>query len=90
LYRNVDLVDEDICVMNKYSELSRVWSIKHSKLYANFCSLDNTFHCKVSYTSFLQTLHTLILLNTWYNRWSTHFITYIRRRTISVYHINSH
>jgi hypothetical protein len=38
--------------------------------------------------SFLQILHILIPLNTWYSRRNTQFITYIRRLTISAYHLN--
>ena len=50
-------------------QLSGVWSIKHSELYANFCSLYNIFRYKLSCTpSLLQILHILVPQNTCH-RW---------------------
>ena len=51
LYRDSDLMDGDIIVLNKYSELYEVavgvCSIQQRELYANFCSLDNVFLYKM-------------------------------------------
>ena len=70
--------------------LSGVWSINHSKLYANFCSLGNIFLYKVLYTpSLLQILHILIPSNTWYNRWNSQYIIDTRTRAISAHHLNT-
>jgi len=72
-------------------QLSGVWSLKHSKVYANFFSTDNLFHYKLLYMpSFLHILHIVIPLNNSYSRWNTQFIVYIRRHTISAQHLSSH
>jgi len=36
-------------IQSRIRQLSGVWSIKHSQLYANFCSLDNIFRYKKSW-----------------------------------------
>ena len=71
-------------------QLSGVWSIKHRKLYASFFSIDNLLHYKMYTPSFLHILHIVISLNTSYSRRNTQFIAYIRRCTISAYHLNSY
>jgi hypothetical protein len=56
-------------------QLSGVWSIKHSKMYVNFFSIDNLFPYEMLYMpSFLQILHIVIPLNTSYSKWNTQFI----------------
>ena len=90
-----DLMDENWCMMNKYSEL--YWVAVRSLVYkvqqtvCQVCSLDNALLYKILYTpSLLQVIHILIPSDTWYLRWNTQFITYIRWHTISALHLNTY
>jgi len=82
-------------MINKYSELYKVavrsLFYRAQKYVCQVCSLDNTLLYKLSYTpSLLQILHVLIPSDTWHHRWTTQFITYIRRQIISARTPNSY
>jgi len=82
-------------MINKYSELYKVavrsLFYRAQKTVCQVCSLDNTLLYVLSYTpSLLQILRVLIPSNTWYHRWNTQFITYIRRQIISAHNPNSY
>jgi hypothetical protein len=85
-----DFMDENISMMNKYSELYwvtvRSLVCRAQTAECQFYLLDNALLYKISYTlSLLQIIYLLIPSNSWYYRWNTQFISHIRRHTISAH-----
>jgi hypothetical protein len=79
--------------INKHSELYyvavRSLVYKAQKNVCQFFLLDNILRYKISdISSLLQIFHLLIPSYTWYHRWNTQFITYLRRRAMSDHHRN--
>ena len=94
-YRDCGLTDENICMMNKYSELywvaERGLVCEAQQIVCQVCSLHNTLFSKILYTpSLLQIIHILISSNTWYPGLNIQYIADIRRNTISAHKLNSY